>query len=1155
MCTGHQTASRRARTAGGSRTIHRQGFGRAVYSGHVRFGVLGPLTVWTSGGVEVPVAERKVRTLLAALLVHSGHPVSTDRLVESLWGERPPGNPSNTLQTKISQLRRTLEHAGPGGRDLVAHRASGYLLRVAPESVDSTRFRTLLADARRQPELRRRVELLTDALALWRGAAYVDVADAPFAAPAAQRLEEERLSTQEDLVGARLELGEHTAVVGELQALVAEHPLRERLHALQMRALYRVGRQGEALEVYTRLRQLLIEELGVEPGPELHQLHQAILRQEPELSAPNSLEADATVPDDSVALAVERSPTRPRGNLPTPVSGLVGRARECAEIRTQVSHARLVTLTGPGGVGKTRLAVEVAQKLAAARDGGVWLVEFAGVHRTTGADGGHADQAVAEQIVETVAATLDIHQVADAPASSRAQELIERVVETLRDAGALLVLDNCEHVAAPVARLAHRLLRTVPDVRLLVTSREPLGLGGEVLYAVPSLEVPESEPGEAGGQPSVAQTAASPSWTAAEISDYSAVQLFVERAGATAPGFALGEGNAAAVAQICRRLDGIPLALELAATRVRSLGAHELLSRLDDRFRLLSTGYRDAPPRQRTLRAMIDWSWELLGSGERAVLRRLAVHAEGCTLQSAEVVCAGDGVPPGAVVDLLDRLVDRSLVTIRDPAGPVLRYRLLESVAEYGRERLGEAGETERVAERHSEYYCELAERAAPELCGTAQRDWLHTLDCESANLAAAWDTALRQHRPDRALRIVEALMWYWFLRGRYHEALRRLRHTLDMPAVTEWPGHHVAAAWRHGLEVLLGVCADGLRPELAERITEPWVRARVYWFLGYVATTLGETASGERCTGQALEAIRADGDEWVLAATLSDRASQLKARGHMAAARDAAERSAELFESLGDRWGQVQAAFAVGVLAEIAGDYQRTTALFRESVRHAEELGLWTEMSYQLSWLGRTALLTGDIDHADELHERARAVAAGRGFTPGEMYAVTGLGLGARRRGDLETAATHMRTVLNWHRAAGLTDSTALPLAELGFIAEQSGDVAGALSRHGEGYDLAKRSGDVRAVALALEGFAGAYALAGEPRRAARLLGAATAARESVGTPLPPGERGDVDRISATVRDALGEPQFAMEFGHGPTAGDNPGELIGFPASFPDQM
>ncbi|MFI9748115.1 BTAD domain-containing putative transcriptional regulator [Streptomyces sp. NPDC052494] len=1139
----------------------------------MRFAVLGETSVRTEDGQPVRVPELKVRALLAALLVDAGRPVSAYGLVDDLWGDEPPGSPLRALQAKVSQLRRALDEAEPGGRGLVVTRAPGYLLDVAEGALDAHRFAALAARARDTAAPRARAELLDEALGLWRGPAFADFAAEPFARAAADRLEEERLSVRETLAETRLEIGEHDVLVGELAELVARHPLRERLRAVHLRALYRAGRQSEALAGYEELRALLADELGLDPSPELAALHTAMLRQDAGLSLPApaspAVSASASVP----ALASRPGPAR--SNLPVPLSGIVGRDEAVAEVTGLLRERRLVTLTGPGGVGKTRLAVEAARRVEAEFPDGVWLVEFAGA-------GG--------ELAEVAAAALELRD--DGvwglrPDGERPPTTTERLAEVLRGRRTLLVLDNCEHVVDEAASLTELLLRAAPGLVVLTTSQEPLALAGETLWAV--------EPLDTDG----------------------AVALFTARAAASAPGLTLDAPAREAVRGICRRLDGIPLALELAATRVRALGVHGLLERLDDRFRLLDAGLRGAPARQQTLRAVIDWSWDLLSAPERTVLRRLAVHAEGCTLAAAERVCAGEGddVAAGDVLGLLVRLVDRSLVVAVDgPEGP--RYRLLESVAAYCLERLRDAGETEAVRERHLAYYVRLAEEAGPALRGPGQRRRLARLDAETPNLRAALDRALGPAgaagpNAGAALRLVDALAWYWIMRGRLGEALRSATAALRHPAAPELAALRArVAVWRTGLAVMGGdgtdrqrrieealaaydaagadtaqagdadtayagdaVAADAdtvhagaavaadeadaatandgaARAEAAtagpadadtdapntEHATaaaetpRPWPR----WFLAHALCGTGSQVEGGELTGRALDGFRADGDRWGEAAALADRSVQLLLKGDVAGAEADAARADALFAELGDACSRLWTVYPLATVAEIHGEYERADRLKREGLAAAESFGLTTEVPDLLAGLGRTALLRGDLDACRSYHAAARDRAAEVGFRAGEINAVLGLGLGARREGLFEEAERHMREVLDWHRSVGLDSANALILAELGFSALARGDLAGALKLQEEGYGTALTSGDPRAVALALEGLASAHAPAGRARGAALLLGAAAALRSSTGAPLPPAERADVDRTEEAARTALGEAAFATAFAHG---------------------
>ncbi|MEV0649124.1 BTAD domain-containing putative transcriptional regulator [Phytomonospora sp. NPDC050363] len=1028
----------------------------------MRFGVLGPLTVWSASGEMLAVPEVKVRALLASLLVDPGRVVSTDRLAEDLWAGSPPADPVGAVQIRVSRLRRAL---GAEGKALVVHRPPGYVFGGDVESVDAVRFTRLLAGARESADARSRAGLLREALGLWRGAPFADFADEPFARAAIARLEELRLAALEESAEARLELGEHDVVAAELGELTAAHPRRERLRAAHMRALYRAGRQSEALDGFGELRRHLAEELGVDPSPELSALHREILGQSPALS----------------------SPARSRTNLPTPVTSLIGRDTAAEEVAELLKAQRLVTLTGPGGVGKTRLAIEAAGRASGAFADGVWLAELGTIGR--GAD--------AAALAGLVAAILGVRDDG---------EPVARLSAALGPKRLLLVLDNCEHVVDAAAGLTGALLRAAPGLTVLATSRESLDIAGELLWTVPPLD---------------------PAGAAAD--------LFLTRASAASPGFRLGAQDAAIVATICRRLDGIPLALELAATRVRVLGVAALAERLDDRFGVVTGGLRDAPERQRTLRAVIDWSWELLTAAERTVLRRLAVHVDGCTLAAAEAVCATENVKPGEVLDLLGRLVSRSLVSVVHRADGT-RYRLLESVAVYCAERLRLDGDERDARLAYARYHADAAREAEAHLCGEDQRTWLTRLDAEAANLRGALEAAVAEGDEDTALDLAFRTTWYWILRGRLGEAERFLALALSAASGTE-PS---ARAWLSGVRLLSGHLAEGPGPlELRDAVTDPAGRASAGWFLGLAASLFGDATVAERLLADALTQAEALGDRWTVAAVLTARSVPAYERGDLDGSAADARRALGIFAELGDRWGREQALAVLARLAEIAGDYAGARRHLSEGLRLAEELGLAGQVSAGLSQLGRIALLEGDLTAADELHGRALRLAADRADLPGEENAAIGLGLGARRRGDLDAAEEYLRPWLAWNRRLGPDTGAALILAELGFTAELRGDAAAALELHAEGLAAARNTRDPRAVALAWEGLAGAHALAGEQVRAARLLGAAHAARGSVGAPLPAGERGDVDRIEARVKAALGADGFAEEFARGARDGE----------------
>ncbi|WP_399552613.1 ATP-binding protein, partial [Streptomyces sp. YIM 98790] len=701
------------------------------------------------------------------------------------------------------------------------------------------------------------------------------------------------------------------------------------------------------------------------------------------------------------------------------------------------------------------------------------------------------------------------------------------LVRALRDRRLLLVLDNCEHVVDAVAPRVAEWLRALPGLTVLATSQEPLGVAGETVWPVPPLEPAD------------------------------ALELFILRAAAAGspppPGADAAEDRAA-MATICRRLDGIPLALEMAATRVRALGPRELAARLDDRFTLLDLPRRGAPARQQTLRAVIDWSWELCDETERAVLRRLSVLADGGDLEAVEAVCSGDGVPRARIAGVLARLVDRSLVhAVR--TGDEVRYRLLESVAAYcaGRLRDGSGGnddgpgagvpgnrpgnrpgngpgnghgpprEAAAARARHRAHFLALAREAEPKLRGPRQQHTLRVLDRETANLRRALREAVADGAAAEALELACCYAWYGYLRGRVREARRWLDLALtSVPPASSFPAARPPAAaeaevWRAALSLLVLDREDAVReaaaaldaftalPPAGRTRGTAWAR----WLLGFAQWGVGGSREPERRVLAALGEFRTAGDRWGTAAALATQAMNHLFRSELGQAEAMAREALELFTALGDGWGRLQAAGTLSSVAEILRDYPEAERLARGCVRIAEDLGLWAQLAEELSHLGRLAMLRGDHGEAERLHRRGLALAREHSLASAEQYAEIGLALSLRRRGEPDAAE---RLLLRWvepNRRQSAWAGLALVTAELGFVAELRGDAQEALLRHREGLAAAAATADPRAVALACEGLAGAHLLAGRPVTAARLLGAAHARRVAAGAPLPPEERG----------------------------------------------
>lgn len=1097
----------------------------------MRFGVLGPVTAWTDAGDAVAIQGVKVRAVLADLVLHVGESVTADRLVEDLWGEAPDSrNPAGTLSSKVSQLRRALGAAEPGARSLVRSPPPGYELAIDPAAVDAVEFVARVEAARSAATPATAVAELTRALALWRGPAYGEFADAEFARPAVARLDEQRLTAQEMVARARLELGEHAAVADELTELVAAHPWREGLRLVHVLALYRSGRQADALAAFDRYRTVLVEELGLDPSPEAVALEHAVLVQDPSLDAPAGVGRGGAAAGGSDG----EGGRKPVSNLPAPRTALVGRDDDVEDLVGLLRRERLVTLTGPGGVGKTSLALAAARQIADGFRDGAWLVELAGVE-----PGGVHD--TPDDMAEMVMATLAIRQAAGPHAGAGP---VDRLGEALRDHRALVVLDNCEQVVDTVAELVDELLRTAPEVTVLATSREPLGVAGETARTVDPLASPSPEQQ---GDPDVVGAA-------------SAVRLFVDRAQAAGADLRLDAATAPLVAALCRRLDGLPLALELAATLVPSLGLAEVVARLGDRFWLLGGRRRGGPARHRTLDAVIGWSWDLLDDDQRRVLRRLAVQAEGGTLAAAAAVCSGDDLPTERVPGVLAGLVDRSLIVATHTAAGV-RYHLLETVAAYAAARLADAGEEAATRQRHLRHHLRVAERAEAQLYGPDQLGWLDALDTETANLRSALDTAVGHGLVEDAQRLAAALTWYWTLRGRLGEARRSLDRALglDASATPDGPAAGEARVWVDESQVAGGEWQRTTAPASAARalvwrgvvasvggdmdapahrraaraavqaIDDSVVAARGLALLGYTSLAAGELDRAGPLLDEARRRAESAGDRWAEAVALVGLSFEAHAGGDARALAGISDRAADLFAAIGDGWGQAVAATWRAAAAELVGDLDAARRILDGSVRHAERLGLWTEVASGLAWAGWIAFEQDDLDRARSLGMQAMRLAREQGVRSTQTTAAMVLAFASRRAGDLDTAEAGLRELVSGaaddEEAAAVYLTTVL--GELGNVMTLRGDPAAALDLHTRALDLALAGGYPRDAAYALQGGAAAAGALGRWDDAARLLGAVERQLGEAGLPPSPAERRDIDRVAAGCVEVLGRRAF----------------------------
>lgn len=935
---------------------------------YMQFRILGPLEV-AEGDCLISLAGAQ-RALLALLLLSANEVLSADRLIEALWVEELPESGRAALQVRVSQLRKAL--GGNGGR--IVTRAPGYLLRVGRDELDLHSFERVVSEAN-GAEPAQAAAKLREALGLWRGAPLDDLSHTSFAQPAIRHLEELRLAALEKRIEADLELGRHADVIAELETLVEQYPLREHLHEQLMLALYRCGRQADALAAYRHARRMLVEQLAIEPGAPLRELEQAILRQEP------SLDLGATGFQRAPSMEQVSGPSRPapsedRGtphNLPAQVSSFIGRERQLSELRELLSRARVITLTGPGGVGKTRLALQLAASMSEGSDDGPWFVDLAPLSDAT-----------------LVAAKLaGVLGVPERPGRSLAESLIA----SFRDRDVLVILDNCEQVIDGVAAIADQLVRGCPGVIVLATSREPLAIEGEHVFRVPPLFVPP-----ASADPGCVLTS-------------DAVRLFAARARQQRADFAVDTENAAVVGKLCRRLDGIPLAIELAAGRLRTLPLAEIDNRLHERFRLLTGGHRVAPPRQQTLEALIDWSYDLLNSHEQEMLERLSVFAGGFDLCSAEAVAGADYEPKLDVVDQLAALVDKSLLQ-PDDAGSS-RYRLLDTVRDYATAKLlarnATAARTLRAA--HRDHYLALAEAAAPHLTGHGQTEWLDRLELEFDNLRIATATSLEDPDPAAALRLGRALCYFWLYRHPRAEGAVALCAALDRPDAQEptlTRGRALAAAAMLLTMITGEYAAAAARAQEALRIgrdlCDDHLRAEALHVLALISESRGDEQAHFKLTGEALALATAQADAHLTALLLMTRGSSPYL--------SRAERARTVGKSLSLAHQTGNKALYLGALNNLSylemeeGALAAARARLADGVRLAREIGARRGLSLISCTLGFASYLDNADAEAREMFEQSLAIAQRSGDQLMVAHAQLGLALIATRAGDAHAAA-----------------------------------------------------------------------------------------------------------------------------------------------------
>jgi predicted ATPase/class 3 adenylate cyclase len=750
-------------------------------------------------------------------------------------------------------------------------------------------------------------------------------------------------------------------------------------------------------------------------------------------------------------------------NLPAQLTTFVGRASELSALRARLGLARLLTLTGAGGSGKTRLALQLAADRLDDFSDGVWWTDLAPLSDPT-------------LVSHAIAVALGVREQPDRP-------LEQSLLGYLRPKRLLLVLDNCEHLVAACAAVADLLLRQCPDMRILTTSREGLGIAGETLYPVPPMTLPETD---------------RPAPDALVQSE--AVQLFADRAAALVPSFAVTERTAPLIAHICRRLDGIPLALELAAARSKSLSLEEIAARLEDQFRLLTGGSRTALPRHQTLQSAIDWSYAMLGAAEQACFRRLSVFAGGFTLDAAEAVGSGEPVAYADVVDVLGHLVDKSLVVAEGRNGDV-RYRMLESLRQYGRDRLIAAAEANAIRTRHLHWFVTVSNRAEPALKGMDQPDWLRRLSTEHDNLRTALQWSLTSSAIDEGLRIATAISRFWYLRGHISEGRRWLDELLESQA-EETAGPATDAAAMAAAAFLAQLQFDaGRATALATRALEMFRAADDHRGIASALATLASVARWqadyERADAlfeESLTHSRAGGDAWGIATATSGRAGVARMRREYAQAAALFVESNQLFRQLGDQHGVSNTLYFMGLIARAQGDFAKAEALGEEGLAVSTALDDKYAVAHQLHLLGEVAWSRGEREKAAALHEAVLPMFVDLGDKSCIISTTSDLALVAQHRGDVRRAATLHRESLTGSREMGDAPGVARYLERLAALEQQLGD----------------------------------------SMRAARILGAADALREQIKVSVPPADRHRYNDVLAAVKAAITEKAFTTAWSEG---------------------
>ena len=989
-----------------------------------------------NGEQAVPLGGPKKRGLLALLLLHANETVPTEKLIDALWGDDPPRSARSIVQSYVSQLRKQLHCDVTSGESTILQtRPAGYLLKVGSGELDVDDFLQLAEDGRtalRLGSLDQASTKLAAAMSLLNGSPLADLASEPFAQSHIARLEELAVATLEDRIEADLALGRHSHVIARLDVAIADHPLRERLRELMMLALYRTGRQAEALNVFRDTRVQLVDELGIEPGRALQDLQARILAEDPTLLS-------------------ERAEPETPGNLGVPLTTFVGRERELHELRELTKKERLITLNGIGGVGKSRLAIELATSRKGAFQDGVWIIQL----------GPLTDESL---ISQSVAAALNIREQPD-------QEMLGTLLDFVRNREILLILDNCEHLIRGCALFAETALSHAPNLRIIATSRESLGITGEIQWRVPSLNLPDLQ------QSSLEQARSS-----------EAIELFHQRAREVNNRFVLTEDNWTTVVRICERLDGIPLAIELAAGLCKALSAEEISDRLVDRFSLLTGGSRTALPRQQTLIATMDWSYDLLPEEERRILRQLSVFSGGFSLEAAEAV-VGEDAEPLEILRGIVSLVGKSLI-VQEQERSNTRYDILETVRQYAAQRLFESGESANARNRHLDYFLDRAEAAEPHLHAGSQETVVASLELEHDNYRAALDWSI-DRIPDKAIRLAAALWYFWDLHGHLSEGRRWLNTALAAHppgSLTTWQGRALMGA-------------------------------------GSLGRAQGNLEEARRLLEQALKVYRELRDEVGTARALDELGSIAYLKCDFQMGESLCGQSLALYKKHHDLEGVASSLFSMGHWATTRGQYEESDSLLKECLALCKSLSFVQGQGAALASLARLRLHLGDTVMASRLAYQALEYSTRirDDWNIGFIELVSGEA--AKHRSNLDLADRHLLASLSHFKTRGDQWGFARSMRCMASVKRMRGQMQPARSMLEHSMTICRSLESQWDLAQALE--EQAHLVIAEEQdleRAMNSLGAAQHLRDTVGAPLPPVDQTAVFSIIRRAKIEVGE-------------------------------